>query len=216
MKSVIESDDTHYKVKIEMFETHHNYLSAIMLNQAQQAKKEGIGHKFRWIIPAMSFAVFNVESVCNLYGSQLIKNWELLESASFLGKVSLVSEHLGLEVDWSKEPWQTINKMKNFRNALVHLKPKKTAPVYTYVEKTIAIERIHRYALLMNGYPKTKNNIMSYSNLETMEKFISVASDLERMWMWSCHQKVIKVYHYTTPITEIMNPPVGNEESEYI
>ncbi|WP_228200944.1 hypothetical protein [Acinetobacter baumannii] len=74
----------------------------------------------------------------------------------------------------------------------------------------------HRYALLMNGYPKTKNNIMSYSNLETMEKFISVASDLERMWMWSCHQKGIKVYHYTTPITEIMNPPVGNEESEYI
>ncbi|BCZ15333.1 hypothetical protein OCUAc18_28730 [Acinetobacter baumannii] len=46
MKSVIESDDTHYKVKIEMFETHHNYLSAIMLNQAQQAKKKGLDINF--------------------------------------------------------------------------------------------------------------------------------------------------------------------------
>ncbi|MDO7206627.1 hypothetical protein Q5M48_00280 [Acinetobacter nosocomialis] len=216
MSLVTESDDTHYKVKIEMFETHHNYLSAIMLNQAEQAKKEEVGHKFRWIIPAMSFAVFNVESVCNLYGSQLIKNWQLLESASFLGKVSLVSEHLGLEVDWSKEPWQTINKMKNFRNALVHLKPKKTAPEYTYVKKTVDIKRIHRYALLINGYPKTKNNIMSYSNLETMEKFITAASDLEGMWMWKCQDKEINVYHHTTPITEIMNPSAINEESEHI
>jgi len=87
MNSVV-NEDTHYKVKIEMFETHHNFLGSIMLNQAEKAKEEENGHKFRWIIPAMSFAVFNVESVCNLYGSQLIKNWDLLESASFLGKVS--------------------------------------------------------------------------------------------------------------------------------
>jgi hypothetical protein len=212
MNSVV-NEDTHYKVKIEMFETHHNYLGSIMLNQAGKAKEEEDGHKFRWIIPAMSFAVFNVESVCNLYGSQLIKNWDLLESASFLGKVSLVSEHLGLEVDWSREPWQTINKMKNFRNALVHLKPKKTTPEYTYVEKTIDIKRIHRYALLLNGYPKTKNNLMSYSNLENMEKFIKAASDLEMMWMWKCKQNGLDIHHYTTPITEIMNPPQVKEEA---
>ena len=67
--SSIENEDTHYKVKIELFETNHNYLTAIMLNQAKKAKEEDIGHKFRWIIPAMSFAVFNIESICNLYGS---------------------------------------------------------------------------------------------------------------------------------------------------
>ena len=139
--SSIESEDTHYKVKIELFETNHNYLTAIMLNQAKKAKEEDIGHKFRWIIPAMSFAVFNIESICNLYGSQLIKNWELLESASFLGKVSLVSEKLDLEVDWSKQPWQTIKTMKDFRNALVHLKPKKTAAKYVFVKKTFVHDK---------------------------------------------------------------------------
>ena len=137
MSQIAENEDTHYKVKIELFETNHNYLAAIMLNQAKMAKEEDIGHKFRWIIPAMSFAVFNIESICNLYGSQLVKNWELLESSSFLGKVSLVSERLDLEVDWSKEPWQTIKKMKDFRNALVHLKPKKTTAKYVYVKKRL-------------------------------------------------------------------------------
>lgn len=38
--SSIESEDTHYKVKIELFETNHNYLTAIMLNQAKKAKEE--------------------------------------------------------------------------------------------------------------------------------------------------------------------------------
>lgn len=208
-----ETEDTHYKVKIEMFETHHNYLYAIMLNQANKAKEEEDGYRFRWIIPAMSFAVFNVESVCNLYGSQLIKNWDLLESASFLGKVSLISEHLGLDVDWSREPWQTINKMKNFRNALVHLKPKKTAPAYTYVKKTIDIKRVQRYALLQNGYPETKNNLMSYVNLQNMEKFIEAASTLERMWSWTCFQKKIDIHRFTTPLMEIINPPVNSEET---
>lgn len=210
MNSIV-NEDTHYKVKIEMFETHHNYLSAIMLNQAKQAKEEEIGHQFRWIIPAMSFAVFNVESVCNLYGSQLIKNWHLLESTSFLGKVSLISEHLGFEVDWSKEPWQTINKMKDFRNALVHLKPKKTTPVFTYVKKTVDIKHVQRHALLINGYPETKKNLMSYVDFQNMDKFINTALDLERMWSWSCHTKKIDIHRFSTPITEIINPPEVNE-----
>ena len=41
--SSIESEDTHYKVKIELFETNHNYLTAIMLNQAKRQKKKTLG-----------------------------------------------------------------------------------------------------------------------------------------------------------------------------
>ena len=202
---LIESEDTHYKVKIELFETNHNYLTAIMLNQAKKAKEEDIGHKSRWIIPAMSFAVFNIESICNLYGSQLIKNWELLESASFLGKVSLVSEKLDLEVDWSKQPWQTIKTMKDFRNALVHLKPKKTAAKYVFVEKTIDLDLVPRYALLIDGYPTNKKSLMSYVSIENMEKFIDAASELERYWSWSCYHKKYDIHRYSTPITEVLN-----------
>ena len=40
MSQIAENEDTHYKVKIELFETNHNYLAAIMLNQAKMAKEE--------------------------------------------------------------------------------------------------------------------------------------------------------------------------------
>ena len=96
-----------------------------------------------------------------------------------MGKVSLVSEKLDLEVDWSKQPWQTIKTMKDFRNALVHLKPKKTAAKYVFVKKTIDLDLVPRYALLIDGYPTNKKSLMSYVSIENMEKFIDAASELE-------------------------------------
>lgn len=161
------------KVKVERTIYEDRYLSAIALNQLEQAKLEGEGHQFRWVVPSMAFSVFRVEALCNIYGGQLFPHWHHFESMSFIGKITMISEFLKIEVNFSSEPWQTINLMKNFRNTLVHAKPQKVSEIHEVPDHLP--ERL-------TPFPKEKKTIMSYSSIETAEKFNSVASKLEMLW----------------------------------
>lgn len=153
-----------------------SYLHTITLNQLEKAKAEQDGHRFRWLIPAMAFSAFRVEALCNIYGSSLFPHWEHYESSSFIGKVVMISEFLKIEVDFSREPWQTLNQMKRFRNALVHLKP------ITITETFEVPEGLpNRYCL-----PSSRGNrqdLMGFSSVENAEKFDSVATELDMVWM---------------------------------
>jgi hypothetical protein len=161
------------KVKVERNVYEHGYLNSIALNQLKQAKVEEDGHKFRWIIPSMAFSVFRVEALCNIYGGQLFPHWSHFESTSFIGKIAMISEFLKIEVNFSKEPWQTLNTMKSFRNALAHAKPKNFTEVHEVPENFP--ERLI--------FPEEKKTIMSYSSIKTAERFEEVATELEMMWM---------------------------------
>jgi hypothetical protein len=162
------------KVKVERNIYEHGYLGSIALNQLKQAKAEEDGHRFRWIIPSMAFSVFRVEALCNIYGGQLFPHWTHFESTSFIGKIAMISEFLNIEVDFSAEPWQTLSKMKCFRNALAHAKPQKVAEVHEVPEN-----RSERLV----PFPQEKKTIMSYSSIENAERFEEVATELEMMWM---------------------------------
>ncbi len=159
------------KVTIDIYEQDH--LLAIALNQLERAKNEKQGYKFKAILPSMSFSVFSVEALCNTFGSQLFSHWSHLESTSLLGKVTIISEFLGLHPDFSKEPWQTINQMKNFRNTLVHAKPQQAT-------ETHDVSIFHPDWLL--PHPKSKKSIMEKSSIESAEKFYKTASDLQLLW----------------------------------
>lgn len=152
----------------------HNYLSSIAANQLNQAKKEQDGHKFRWILPSMAFSVFRVEALCNIYGRQLFPHWDHYESTSFLGKIAMISEFMEIKVDFSSEPWQTLNKMKNFRNALAHAKPIKASKTHEVPED---------YPNKFLPLPKSNKTILSYSSIENAEQFNKVANDLELLWI---------------------------------
>lgn len=162
------------KVKVERNIYEHGYLGSIALNQLKQAKAEEDGHRFRWIIPSMAFSVFRVEALCNIYGGQLFPHWTHFESTSFIGKIAMISEFLNIEVDFSAEPWQTLNNMKRFRNALAHAKPQKVSEVHEVPES--CPERLV-------PFPQDKKTIMSYSSIENAERFEEVATELEMMWM---------------------------------
>ena len=162
------------KVKVTRMIYEHGYLGSIAMNQLAKGKEEEDGYRFRWLIPSMVFSVFRIEALCNLYGSQLFPHWSHFESTSFLGKVTLISEFLKIKVDFSAEPWQTLNKMKQFRNALAHAKPQKATEVTELPEA--APDR-------MAFYPKSNKTITSYSSVEAAEQFDKVADDLEMMWL---------------------------------
>lgn len=174
------------KIKVTRELNENTYLHAIAINQIEQAKKEQDGQRFRWIVPAMAFSVFRVEAICNVFGSQLFSHWSHFESTSFVGKVAMISESLGLTVDFSVEPWQTINKMKDFRNTLAHAKPQKVTKIYEVTEN-------HPEHLLI---PDGKKTILSFSNIETASRFEQVATDLEMIWLNNARamNKVVEVH----------------------
>lgn len=186
------------RVKRKIFE--HNYLGSIAINQLAQAKKEEDGHKFRWLIPSMAFSVFHVEALCNIYGSQLFPHWDHFESTSFIGKIAMISEFLKIEVDFSRQPWQDLNKMKAFRNTLVHAKPQSVSEVHE-----VPIGLPERLA----PFPKDKKSIRSYSSIEAAERFEKVAEELELMWIHAASRLSITVDTVGAPEYETISEGVN-------
>lgn len=181
------------EVKVSRNIYEHGYLAAIALNQLSQAKAEEDGHKFRWLVPSMAFSVFRVEALCNIYGGQLFPHWTHFESTSFIGKIAMISEFLNIEVDFSKEPWQTLNKMKSFRNSLAHAKPQRVTETHEIPENIP--ER-------MAPFPEDKRTIMSYSSVENAERFNEVARELELMWAHGVQAGGHKVDTIGAPVYE--------------
>ena len=127
---------SYFKKTLEQVEGDYSQVNnlAIAYCQLKMAKGMKEDYRFRSIVPSMAFSVFRVEALCNLYGSQLFPHWEHFESMSLIGKIAMISEFLKIEVDFSREPWQTLNQMKKFRNALVHAKPQKASDTHDVPE----------------------------------------------------------------------------------
>lgn len=162
------------QVKVTRVIFEHGYLASIAMNQLTQAKSEEDGHRFRWIIPSMAFSVFRIEALCNIYGRKLFPHWDHFESTSFIGKITMISDFLKLKVDFSREPWQTLNTMKTFRNTLAHAKPQSASEVHNVPED---------YPEKLLPFPKSNRTIMSYSSIKNAERFDQVADELESLWM---------------------------------
>ncbi|ALS33120.1 hypothetical protein PTRA_a1986 [Pseudoalteromonas translucida KMM 520] len=149
-------------------------LQSIASNQFNMAEKEEPGHKFRWIIPSMIFSVFSVEATANVYGSQLFKSqWKNFESTSIIGKIILVSKELGVDADFSAQPWQTIQEMIKFRNWLAHAKPHKTTATHEVPHDT-PNDKLPRL------FPDMK--IAAYSDIDSAARYKEAARQLELIW----------------------------------
>lgn len=160
-------------------------LKSIASNQLMKAEEEVPGHKFRWIIPSMIFSVFSVEALANVYGSQILKNqWKNFESTSIIGKIILVSKELGIDADFSSQPWQTIQDMIKFRNWLAHAKPHKTTAVHD-VDFDTSNEDLPRL------FPELK--ISSYSDIDTAKRYSETVTELELMWLQGARAKNIEI-----------------------
>jgi hypothetical protein len=160
-------------------------LQSIASNQLRMAEEEQPGHKFRWIIPSMIFSVFSVEALANVYGSQIFTNqWKNFESTSIIGKIILVSKELGVDADFSAQPWQTIQEMITFRNWLAHAKPHKTSATHEVPHDT-PNEQLPRL------FPDMK--IYNYSDLESANNYANAVRELELRWMHGASVKNIEI-----------------------
>lgn len=172
------TDKTDIKVRVTHRHSDIYMLGAIAHHQLEQAKREGDGHRFRWIIPCMAISVFRLEALSNQYGSQLFSQWDSWTrgkgSRSFKWRISRVSRQLGLAPDYSQEPWSTIACMIDFRNRLAHCKE-----VENSVEGTVT--SLGELVGLRGEAFAVDKALANDSTLENAERFHVLVGDLEGM-----------------------------------
>lgn len=108
----------------------------------------------------------------------------------------MISEFLKIEVDFSRQPWQDLNRMKSFRNTLAHAKPQSVSEIHEIPES--APERLA-------PFPKDKKTILSYSSIKNAERFKAVATELELMWIHATTKLGIEIDTIGAPKYEVIN-----------
>lgn len=76
---------------------------------------------FPLFLASSVFAAFAFEAFLNHIGSALFKSWGAMErSLGYTAKLALICEQLNIEVDYGREPWQTIKNLFSGRNGVAH------------------------------------------------------------------------------------------------
>ena len=82
-----------------------------------QENPMGSNHQFR---ASLVFTAFTLEAYLNHIGSKLFKSWDDLERLGPKEKLSIIAEHIGLGIDYSRRPWQVMKELFGFRNDIAH------------------------------------------------------------------------------------------------
>jgi hypothetical protein len=90
-------------------------------------------------------SAFTFEAYLNYLGKEIIPFWDNIEKIKVLEKLDVICKQLNIEIDRSRRPFQTLNKLFKFRNPIAHGK----SEIIT-VEKEVNITKYN------NDLPKTK------------------------------------------------------------
>ena len=72
---------------------------------------------------SMLFCAFSLEAYLNHIGAKHFNRWEVMkEKLSPQDKLILITDEIGVNVDFSRRPFQTFKKVFKFRNWMVHAK----------------------------------------------------------------------------------------------
>lgn len=97
----------------------------------------GSYHQF---LGSIVFTAFTLEAFLNHVGESLFKSWPELERLTPKGKINVITEKLGIAVNYGHMPWQIIPEIIGVRNKIAHsknelLQDERMLTVDTYDEK---------------------------------------------------------------------------------
>jgi len=92
-------------------------------NALKNAKAERTGYFFEYMNAALMSAI-SIEAITNSFGAELFKDWDHFDAMRPMGKILLIADKLGIEIDREQEPWAAIPWLINLRNEFAHAKPK--------------------------------------------------------------------------------------------
>jgi hypothetical protein len=101
----------------------HHILLGAAYNALEDARAKKPGY-FDYELMSITFCALALEALGNSFGEKLIPRWKDFESSSPTAKMRLVSQHLGVAIDFNVEPWCVASWLVKFRNSVAHAKPK--------------------------------------------------------------------------------------------
>jgi len=87
-----------------------------------EAKHDGF---FYSLLSSFLLSAFSLEAFLNYAGPKVEKEWTEFERAPTLAKLVHICTVVGVSVDFSRRPFQTINELFQFRNRLAHPRDEK-------------------------------------------------------------------------------------------
>lgn len=103
---------------------HNDLLNLAHYHREVIERKHNHGIKDAIALDCMSCVIalaFSVEAIVNFVGAKVITNWK--ERLSYQDKMATIGDALGLDLDFSMEPYKTLYLLKETRDQMAHGKP---------------------------------------------------------------------------------------------
>ena len=161
---------------------HLTSLSSSLLDIARQTHP---AEQFKFVMGSMTFSAFALEALVNISGEQLIPNWKYFESAQPIAKIILISTTLGQDVDFSREPFQTISEIFKFRNTIVHSKQSHKSKNLTEKENNLYEDFYEQFKFEISPSILTNvpNEFEEKLEIENAERFLECVIFFEKSWV---------------------------------
>ncbi len=172
-------------------------LSTSLLDIARQTHP---AEQFKFVMGSMTFSAFALEALVNISGEQLIPNWKYFESATPIAKIILISTTLGQEVDFSREPFQTISEIFKFRNTIVHSKQSHQSKNLTHEENNLYDDFYEHFKWPLSLHFSTRfpNEFIEKLEIENAEKFLECVTLFQTNWLFLGQQRNSEFNIYDT------------------
>jgi hypothetical protein len=95
-----------------------HFIKGVIEKKIEEGRRDGLGFDY------MTYGVmlaFSFEAKLNFIGAKYAKPWN--ESMRWKAKANHVFKAIGIEPDWAKRPYASLEKMKVFRDTIAHGKP---------------------------------------------------------------------------------------------
>ena len=119
---------------------HTSYCLIEMTNKVE----EGSHHL---IMSSLVFTSFAIEAYLNHVGSKFFASWNDLENLNPKKKLNVISEKIGLKVNYGIRPWKLMTELFKFRNDIAHGKTQKLE-----ITKIESLDTFNSTMNTFNGY----------------------------------------------------------------
>lgn len=97
------------------------HTSHCLIEMTNEVEKDS----YHLIMASLVFTSFTIEAYLNHVGSKVFECWNDLEKLSPKEKLNIISEKIGLKVNYGIRPWQLMTELFQFRNDIAHGKTQK-------------------------------------------------------------------------------------------
>ena len=161
----------------------HWHTAGCLLDRADQEKR-GSYHQY---LACITFTAFTLEAFLNHIGEELFEDWrDDLEQISVKGKMRIISDKLGLKVDYGEAPWQVVPELVALRNKVAHGKNER---LYEEV-----ILPLNEYDEHLNVFLKT--DWQEAATTKNAKRFMKLVQELcLKIWTACGHDEVALFAH---------------------